>query len=320
MRAAPYVGISGVVSIAQQTALHAAAAGAGLVTPWSSQAPPPSVDRRRLLLGVKATHKTQVLDVPNKYGADWYPVGDGIRAALANDTGSFADGQGTMRVAQVYAEPESIAEDPRYLDAFVTGLVRRTTGWLTHVQFDMLPWDTEPATVAGVLDSLATIGIGVLLQAHGPAMSRLGPRGCAEALAPYAHTLTHVLFDASHGTGTRLDPAALLPFLDAAAESDTLAHVGLGVAGGLDAATLPRLEPLLIRHPDLSWDAEGRLHPERLDGSRPLNLDAAALYLRASATLLSSTPEEPRNERVHNAVGATHVQADPPTPNRSTTG
>ncbi len=57
---APYVGVRGVVGVGQQLALSGSTSSSGLAA------------HRLLLLGVKATHKTQWLDVPNKYGA-WFP-------------------------------------------------------------------------------------------------------------------------------------------------------------------------------------------------------------------------------------------------------
>ena len=210
---------------------------------------------------------------------------------MVNDNHLFAQGFGSMRVVQAYAEPSLIASDPGYLNAFTTTAFNHTSSWLTHIQFDMLPWDTDPGRVLEEIEALASIGLGVILQAHGPAMRTLGPQGCARALSPFAPSLSHVLFDASHGTGKRLDAAALAPFLDAAASSQALAHVGLGVAGGLDVATVPSLAPLLVDHPDLSWDAEGRLHPERPNGARPLDMDAVNAYLRASALVLGVLPD-----------------------------
>jgi hypothetical protein len=57
----------------------------------------------------------------------------------------------------------------------------------------------------------------------------------------------------------------------------------IGVAGGLDAATIASLEPLLVAVPSLSWDAEGRLRTnDRLDVSK------AEAYLVASTAILGN--------------------------------
>jgi hypothetical protein len=86
-----------------------------------------------------------------------------------------------------------------------------------------------------------------------------------------------LLLDASAGQGLPLDPAALLPFLRALADTG----LGLGVAGGLSAASLHLLEPLLAEFPDLSFDAETCLRDEedRLDAVRVREYVEAALRL-----------------------------------------
>ncbi|HEX5718512.1 MAG TPA: hypothetical protein VF179_20285 [Thermoanaerobaculia bacterium] len=93
-------------------------------------------------------------------------------------------------------------------------------------------------------------------------------------IAGLAHDL---LLDASGGQGRPLDPAALLPFLRGLAETG----LGLGVAGGLSAANLHLLEPLLAEFPDLSFDAETCLRDEedRLDPERVREYVRAGLRL-----------------------------------------
>ncbi len=260
---APYVGVSGVVGVGQQLALEREHVLSGLAA------------HRLLLLGAKATHKTQWLDVPNKYGAAWFPVGERAFSRALNDTGA-----GTLRVAQVYLE-EAFVSDSGYRDAFTERLLARGARWLNGVQFDMLPWHT--ADWAGrYLRDLRSSGLTVLVQCHSPAMSELGSR-VREAASASADGIDHVLFDASHGRGLGMNPAVLAEFLEAAATQDGLAGCGLAVAGGLDpGAVHGQLPEPPGSYPSLSWDAEGKLHPFA-DGSRPLSLTEATGYLLAKA-------------------------------------
>lgn len=274
-RPRPYVGVSGVTTPAQRAWLtgwaHALHLG----------------EHRDLLLGVKATHKTQYLGVENKYGKDWYPVGDAFADALTPEP-SIDPALGppnVLGVAQVYFDVEHV-NDPGYRREFIDRIVERGAGWLTGLQFDLLPWHVAPWT-ADFLDGLRDRHeLQIYLQCHDPAMHGLGPAAVADRLASLSTGLDYVLFDASHGTGKRLDVRALDRFLEAAHTHRGLAGVGFGVAGGLSAAAVTDdLPALLTRYPDLSFDAEGALHPARTDGSRPLDLAVAADYLRAAAAV-----------------------------------
>lgn len=269
MRALPYVGVSGVVSVDQASRVLGAFARSGL---------PAS---RQLLLGVKATHKTQWLGVGNRYGSEWFPVGESGFASAAP-----VPSPGVMGVAQVFLEP-SVVADAGYREAFTQRLLERGRSWLTGVQFDMLPWHTEP-WAAGYLAGLRECGLDVLVQCHGPAMAELGPVGCARRLAEVGEGISHVLFDSSHGTGRSMDSVALGAFVAEALSVAGLDHVGLAVAGGLDAVAVREgLPSLLELCPDLSWDAEGRLHPEVLGSvERPLDLGVVGGYFEASAFVL----------------------------------
>lgn len=86
--------MSGVADTEQQAQLEAYADDLGLYDAG-----------RKLALGVKATHKTQYMDTENKYGADWYPVGEaGISDALMPSEGS-------LRVAQVYLDVNYVGDE-----------------------------------------------------------------------------------------------------------------------------------------------------------------------------------------------------------------
>lgn len=267
VRPRPYIGVSGVTAHYQVDLIQTLIQESDL-------------DRRRdVLLGVKATHKTLMLDTENKYGADWYPVGDDIGALPRM---CFGRPRWIRPVTQVFMEHPA---DAAYRDEFTARLERHCGSDLHGIQYDLLPWH-EPALADGLTRYLADVhGTGyqkVYLQVHAPAMV-LGPAEAARRFAPYAEHVDHVLFDSSHGTGQRLDTTRLGEFLDAFSGFE----VGVGVAGGL-GPDVP-LDDLLAMCPHLSWDAEGNLHPPRLDGSRRLDLGRVEDYLRASATLLGTT-------------------------------
>lgn len=258
-----YVGVSGVTRGYQCTVINAIADSIGLV------------DDRDLLLGVKATHKTLMLGTKNKYGADWYPVGDSIGRVPRACTGMPS---WVKPVAQVFMEDPA---DKGYRDEFTGRLVDRCGPGMYGIQYDLLPWH-EPHLTDDLSEYLADVhdsGYAVYLQVHAPAMA-LGAAVAARRFAAYAPYVDHVLFDSSHGTGQRLDAARLREFLDAFSG----VNVGLGVAGGL-GPDVP-LADLLADYPHLSWDAEGNLHPPRPDGSRRLDLGLVEDYLRASAHTL----------------------------------
>src|SRR5688572_19179571 len=105
-RPANYVGVSGVVNQEQQSNLTEYAEGVFENTDTI------------LMLGVKAVHKTQWLDTTNKYGEQWYPVGENDFAnALSR---SFR----SDNVAQVFLEPEALAADPQYATNFLRKIKR----------------------------------------------------------------------------------------------------------------------------------------------------------------------------------------------------
>ncbi len=283
-RPTPYVGVSGVVchkdimpsglisTEPQQLFLEAYARNAHLF------------DTGRLLaLGVKATHKTQFQDSENKYGDEWYPVGE---QAFTDALGPKERHTHSLGVAQMYLDVHHV-HDAEYRHAFVGQTVRRGQKWLRAVQFDMLPWHDNDE----MLEFLGTVrwrhNVKTLLQCYNQAMEELKPKGVVQKLGRFAGNIDYILFDASHGTGKRMDAQRLDGFLEEAYSSEALNGVGFAVAGGLNAAAVQEDMPLLLeKYPDLSWDAEGQLHPLNNVGKRPLQMDAAKAYLRASADVL----------------------------------
>ncbi len=267
-----YVGVSGVVSPDMQSSLEAVAVEVKLHD-----------KARRLALGVKAVHKTQFLDIENKYGADWYPVGqEAFSGALRHDNPN----PNTIAVAQTYLAIEHV-DSAEYRQQFLERIIHRGKPWLQAVQFDMLPWHNNTAML-DFLEEVKDNNVQVFLQAHKNAMEELGPRGVVQRLGRHAHLVDYLLFDSSHGTGKRLDVRALEPFIaEAYAELD-LSQTGIALAGGLNGAIVREdLPELVASYPNLSWDAEGQLHPVNSDGKRPLDLGVVEEYLCASSEILA---------------------------------
>lgn len=271
-RPKPYIGVSGVVGVEQQRTIEEQFIQQGLP------------DRgRRLFHGIKAVHKTQYLDIENKYGPEWYPVGEN---SFRNNCSPSLDTNEVACIAQVYLDPEYI-EDADYRTEFVQRILKRGQ-YLNGLQFDMLPWDSNDSMQRFLEDiKSARPDIMVLLQCHGNAMKLLGPKGATKKLGAYANVLDYVLFDSSEGRGIRMSPESLEPFIYEAYSSSCLGRIGLAIAGGLDEPAVREFMPPIVgNYPDISWDAEGRLHPVNTADKRPLNIKLVNEYFASSSKVL----------------------------------
>lgn len=265
-RMKPYIGVSGVVNPEQQADLQQLFREHGLTK------------NRTLALGVKATHKTQYLNSENTYGTEWYPVGDEFIDALVPSD--------TFNVAQVYMEP-TLLDNQAYKEAFIDRVSRRGKAWLHALQFDMLPWHTSPKLFDFLEQTKAETDLSIILQAHQQSMEHFSPTELVRSLGRRAHVIDYLLFDSSHGKGVRLTTAKLTPYVEAAYSEDTLSRVSIGIAGGLSGPVVAEALPEMIRtFPELSWDAEGQLHPTAADGTRPISLVETNSYFAASAEVL----------------------------------
>ena len=270
-RTAEYIGVSGVVSPEQEADLVEFARETFEGTDAI------------LMLGVKAVHKTQWLDIENKYGPEWYPVGE---AAFANVL-KPVNGE---NCAQIYLDPETLRSDPTYGTEFIRQIKRRGASWLHALQFDLLPYQDTPEALSYLVHEAARDvdyrEYQVIVQCHAEAMAE-GPKLAIEKLKRLsADEISWVLFDASHGKGLQMDVDALKRYLEVAFDDEDLRGVGFGVAGGLNAAVIESELPKLLKDfPNLSWDAEGQLHKT---GSGTLDMGATKAYLRASAEVLRS--------------------------------
>lgn len=287
-RPLPYIGISGVNNLKHNTNPENTSMQYWLMDQFTYAGIENRQDQpnqRQILLGVKAVHKTQYLDIENKYGHEWYPVGEQEFATALDEGGS-----GALKAAQIYFDPESVA-DAEYRKKFIERICERGKSWLNTLQFDLLPWQQNDAMLPFIEEVKQHTNHTIILQAHGESMQQLGAENMAKKLGRYAHTLDYVLFDASHGKGVRLHPNALRPFLDKVYESKQLTSVGFGVAGGLSADVVRNeLAALVNTYPDLSWDTEGKVHCTHEDGTPGFDPYAAKDYLEASSNILSALP------------------------------
>lgn len=289
-RPKPYVGISGVVTYEniQPSGLVVKEPQALFLQSHAERAGLFDTDRL-LALGVKAVHQTQWEEVPmvrggREYGNEWYPMGaNEIRDILTPTTKHDR----TMGVMQMYFDKRKV-HDKGYRDMFMARTAYRSRKWVDAVQFDSYPWH-EDEKLFQSLDFArnALAGMTTILQCHEQAMDALKEKETMRVLGRYADSIDYVLFDASHGLGKTMDVEALDRFLEAAYENDALGEVGFAVAGGLDAETVEeRLPYLLAKYPDLSWDAEGKLHPINNVGKRPLQMDIVKKYLQSSVNVI----------------------------------
>lgn len=269
-----YVGVSGVVNQEQQAQIEQLFKDTGL-------------DKKRIFQGgVKATHKPQILDIENKYGREWYPVGDEISEAMRF-------GHNVMGVAQVCFDEEWVNDDQYREDFLDRALGRAAYQWLTGVQYDMLPdWCANPHLTERALDDVLFLSmqskkmLTTTIQCQRAIMANHSPEEIANVLAGMP-LLDYVLFDASGGQGVRMNPDVLLPYIEAVQAHPGLERLGIGVGGGLNAEVVRmELTKILQYFPDISWDAEGQLHPVNAEGKRPLDMNIVREYLEASAEVL----------------------------------
>jgi len=268
-----YVGVSGVVSPDIQAQIEAIAEEVGL-----------TYEGRLIALGVKSVHKTQYLDIPNKYGPEWYPVGaDAFRNALRHDRPNIA----TIAVAQAYLDVDYV-DSWQYREEFLKRILDRGQPWLQAIQFDSMPWHANNE-MWEFLEQVKQRDIQVFLQAHKGVMKTLGPKSTVKMLKHYGDIVDYVLFDSSHGTGTRLNVDELEPFVAEAYDKLDLTKTGVAIAGGLNGQIIRQELPYFVdKYPDLSWDAEGQLHPVGFDGKRPLDMGVTRAYLQASAEVIGA--------------------------------
>ena len=268
-----YVGVSGLVSPEQQEALISDDIEQRLANTG-----------RRLAMGVKAAHKPQIDDAENKHGRNWYPVSDAISTALDPNIRS------TFNIVQAQLKPELVETNHTYPRMFFDTIRSRTASVLDAIQINQLRYERQPERYTHVIRAMSSLGLQTIIQCHSHAM-KAGPDEALKALQTLTEKLEvdYILFDASHGRGKELNPDVSKRFLEVAYNNSHFSDNGtnFGIAGGLSEETVePLLSNLLQDFPDISWDAEGRLHDKiKHGGTGSLNLDRAKSYLEQSVDI-----------------------------------
>lgn len=271
MRAESYIGVSGIASCEKQASIIEAFEQLG----FSPQ--------RTLMLGVKALHKCQWLDQPWKRDDEWDVVGE---EAFKN---ALCDDQKSLNIAQAYFD-RNLVGDPAYRDAFLKRIYERGEGWINGIQYDMLPWHENPDTLRFLHQTKERYpDTKVILQCWKGTLERYDPKQLVRVLAQHAEALDYVLFDVSHGMGRPIETEGLLPYVEATYDSDDLRTVGVSLAGGLGGEqSMDEIKKVLALFPDISWDAESKLHPRQQDGSMPLDIPSVKHYFELSAKALTT--------------------------------
>jgi hypothetical protein len=268
-RAKPYVGVSGVGTPETQQQLIELFDEAGLR------------EKRKLMLGVKTLHKCQWLDQPWVRDDGWDLVGEqAFRGAVTKS-------ERTFNIAQAYFDQREVG-DQWYRRAFLERMYARGEGWIDGIQFDSYPWHENKDLTAFLHETKDRYpDTQIYLQCHEKSMQRYNPQQIARILGEHAEALDYILFDASHGKGIRLNTTQLAPYIEEAFASDKLAHVGVALAGGLYGPIVREdLPELVSQFPELSWDAEGKLHPVSDDGRMLLNMNVVKDYFDASQEVI----------------------------------
>lgn len=226
---------------------------------------------RAMLIGVKATTRTQVDERSSGYKDNWYPVGKTLRDVLRR--------RDSINVLQLYAD-DWVDLGHRAIPLMEKSM-ERSHEWLDGLQFDMLPWFEEGSTLQIIKKYSPMVSGPVILQCYGDIMRRQSPEAVIERLRRVQGFVSHVLFDASEGRGELMDADALSGWVDAL-ESSNL-DMQPTVAGGLSADSVRiRLPTITRRFDNVSWDAESSLHTDNI-----LDTEKVAEYFTASAEVLS---------------------------------
>ncbi len=250
----PYIGVSGIATSEQHEKIFSFS------------------ERKKLgrfghfvMVGVQATNKTQILEIENKRGRMWHPVGDEITQASYNDeTG----------LTRPYIH--CFFEDDKELEYGLNIIMDRASSYCRGLQINGLHWldkDYRPV-LDRFLDSYPDQSI--IIQANSSILDKYSPKEVAQTLKTMP--VDYVLLDPSGGFGIKMDMKSIQPYVDEIYQQQI--NVGVGIAGGLEAANLEELfGPLVEVYADLSCDAEGRFR-KGLNGQTVINLDAVEDYLK----------------------------------------
>jgi hypothetical protein len=239
-RPAPYIGITGFMEPQEVTT--------ALALFHACDHPGSGLNGRQLMVGALASGKT-LRGEKNKW-PNRYPV-------IGDDNDPFEDLFVPDRRALNLIHFST--DDAETLPEQIAQLVALGGKYLDGFQLNMR-WP-DPLLLARSIP----LGYRTVLQLGAAALAEEGndPVRVAKRITAYvggSNGVSDVLIDASGGKGIPLDLETVTAYVEAIAHHDArLMSLGIGIAGGLSASTLPQLKSLLKKHPFLSIDAEGKL-------------------------------------------------------------
>lgn len=251
----PYIGISGIAHFEQHQAIVDL-----------TLRERPDLIGYFMMIGVQATGKTQVLDISNKKGQMWHPVGDTIADAAANEDSGL-----TKPYIHVFFDGES------ELEIGVAKVMGRTGHYSRGLQFNGLAWVDRDyrSFLHKFIETYPNQSI--ILQAGSLTLDNHSPVEVADSLE--SMPVDYMLVDPSGGYGRKMDVVKVRNYIDEIYQRQT--PVGIGIAGGLEAQNVEELlGPLMEEYPGLSCDAEGRLR-KGPEGSTELDINAVEAYMMA---------------------------------------
>ncbi len=252
MRPQPYIGITGFMDQSEVRKVLAAL---------------PDATTHRLMVGVLMSSVTLLggrSDQPNRYPA---------AAAVGN---IFARHPRALNLLHYHTVSTGAALASEMRDA------RRFAGAACDGFQLNVKWPA-PAALRSYRDESSSRDV-IVLQC-GPAALAEAPQAAqlAGRVAEYSGLIDYVLVDGSAGRG---EPLSIGFAQEAFAElRKAVPEMGIGVAGGLTAASVERLAALIGADPDFSIDAEGRLR----NADDHLDVEAAIQYLTAAAALFTNS-------------------------------
>jgi hypothetical protein len=252
----PYIGITDFTDFEQVKAMLEA-----------FEANKPKGSNRKLHIGVMMSYKT-LNDIPCK----WLKVFP--RKELIADIFSSDETFNCLHYADYVGQPD-------LADTLVKAISFGGIG-IHALQLDMV-WPDSGVIEHAVHTSRKNIQ--VILQVGDEALDQVNddPDELVEMLREYHGIIHRVLLDRSMGRGIGMDADMLLPF--ARVIKENFPDIGIGVAGGLGPDTMHLVEPFLEEFPDLSWDAQAKLHPDG-DILVPIDWKSAKDYLTRSLQLV----------------------------------
>ena len=263
VRPKPYIGVSGVARFEQHNALYNIARREGI-----------ALLGRFVMVGIQATGKTQVLEIGNKYGQMWHPVGDSIAdAAIADETG----------LTRPYIH--CFFSGDNELSQGIINVMRRTRHYTRGLQLNGLPWvsqDYRPF-ISNFRESYPDQSI--ILQAGNRTLGNHSPQEVAKELGTMP--VDYVLFDPSGGQGKAMDVGQIRTYVDEIYQRQI--PVGVAVSGGLETQNIQELfGSLEAEYHGLSCDAEGRLR-KGPDGATELDILATEAFILAWKETIQNT-------------------------------